>query len=507
MKLDRFEPELDAAARRPSAERGSALRVPPPQDAPSRRSLSARLLLFVILVIFGIELAIFVPSVSRYRDSYLEGVMAEAHIAALSLAATPARMVTPALEERLLDLIDAESVVLRLPDGEQLELSRQQSLPPPERFSLDEEGMADGFGHAMDLLLWRTPQLIEIEGTSPREPGAHLTVLLPEVPLTAQLKGFSLRIFGYALLVSTVTGALLFLALRAAVLRDILRLADSMRRFQAAPDAETSLHRPSRRPDDELRQLEQRFADLQRAVRLSLHQKGRLAALGGAVARINHDLRNMLATASLMSERMMSSEDPQVQKLAPRLLDSLDRAVALCQHTLSWSRDSRLPVFLQPVALVPILRAVSEELDALPQAQDDGRGPLLLSVDAPPELAVEADAAALQRALANLARNAVEAGARQLRFIARAEEGAEGSHVRLDVRDDGPGLPPRARDTLFQPFAGSAKPGGTGLGLAIAREVLQAHGGDIRLLSSTGEGTCFRLILPAAEASRAAAEV
>ena len=60
----------------------------------------------------------------------------------------------------------------------------------------------------------------------------------------------------------------------------------------------------------------------------------------------------------------------------------------------------------------------------------------------------------------------------------------------------GPGLPPRAREKLFQPFAGSARPGGSGLGLAIARDLMRAHGGDIRLLRSDGAGTVFQLDLP-----------
>jgi signal transduction histidine kinase len=67
------------------------------------------------------------------------------------------------------------------------------------------------------------------------------------------------------------------------------------------------------------------------------------------------------------------------------------------------------------------------------------------------------------------------------------------------VADDGPGLPPRAQENLFRPFAASARPGGSGLGLAIARELMRVHGGDLTLVASTGNGTIFRITMPAAK--------
>jgi signal transduction histidine kinase len=99
-----------------------------------------------------------------------------------------------------------------------------------------------------------------------------------------------------------------------------------------------------------------------------------------------------------------------------------------------------------------------------------------------------------------VARNAVEAGARQLRFAAARENAL----VAIEIDDDGPGMPPKARENLFRPFFGSARPGGSGLGLAIARELMRAHGGDLALVASTGAGTVFRLTLPAPAEHRAA---
>lgn len=71
----------------------------------------------------------------------------------------------------------------------------------------------------------------------------------------------------------------------------------------------------------------------------------------------------------------------------------------------------------------------------------------------------------------------------------------------IEVCDNGPGLPPRAVENLFRPFAGSARAGGTGLGLAIARELMRAHGGDMELQRTGADGTVFPLRLSGGVAS------
>ena len=108
------------------------------------------------------------------------------------------------------------------------------------------------------------------------------------------------------------------------------------------------------------------------------------------------------------------------------------------------------------------------------------------------DLTLEADRSQIFRVFANLTQNAVQSGATRVEVTARHEA----DFIAVEIADNGPGLPPRARDNLFQPFAGSARPGGSGLGLAIVRELVRAHGGNIRLLRSTAEGTTFVVELP-----------
>jgi len=112
--------------------------------------------------------------------------------------------------------------------------------------------------------------------------------------------------------------------------------------------------------------------------------------------------------------------------------------------------------------------------------------------DVTDEIELNADRDQLFRILTNLLRNATQAGAETITVSAKSN----GRWVEIDVADDGPGLPPRAREKLFRPFEGSARAGGAGLGLAIARELVRGHGGDLTLVDTDKDGTRFRIALP-----------
>jgi signal transduction histidine kinase len=90
-------------------------------------------------------------------------------------------------------------------------------------------------------------------------------------------------------------------------------------------------------------------------------------------------------------------------------------------------------------------------------------------------------------------RNAYEAKATNVSVEIRSDDDA----LRIEIADDGPGLPAKIRERLFQPFSGSGHSGGTGLGLAIAREIVRGHGGNIELSSSGANGSLFTIELPA----------
>ena len=310
-------------------------------------------------------------------------------------------------------------------------------------------------------------------------------MLLDEAPLRNELWDFGIRILELSLVLSLVTAALVYLSLHRLLVRPMRRITASMVEFREDPEDASRVIAASRRRD-EIGVAERELAVLQSTVRQALGQRARLAALGTAVTKINHDLRNILATARLVTDGLAASAAPEVRRIAPRLLDAIDRAVALCTQTLDFSREGTPP--LAP-SRFPLALLIDEIGPGLAVSEDD----LAIEDAIPPELAVVADRDQLHRVFLNLARNAVEAGAHRLRFSAKGEGGT----IAIEVADDGPGLPPKARENLFRPFFGSARPGGSGLGLAIARELVRAHGGELTLASSTGTGTTFRLTLPA----------
>jgi signal transduction histidine kinase len=205
-----------------------------------------------------------------------------------------------------------------------------------------------------------------------------------------------------------------------------------------------------------------------------------LAALGLAVSKINHDLRNMLANAQLISDRLVSLPDPAVQRFAPKLIASLGRAITLADSTLKFGRAEEAAPRRELMALEALVAEVADGL-GLPR---EGAIDWTISMD--PGLRVDADRDQLFRVLSNLCRNALQAIELREPIKGRIEISAQrnGQRVAIEVSDDGPGVPQKARAHLFQAFQGSARKGGTGLGLAVAHELITAHGGTIRLRES-----------------------
>jgi signal transduction histidine kinase len=192
--------------------------------------------------------------------------------------------------------------------------------------------------------------------------------------------------------------------------RPLRRITASMMNFREDPEDASRMISASGRTD-EIGVAERELAVLQRTVRQALGQRARLAALGTAVTKINHDLRNILATARLVSDGLATSAAPEVRRVAPRLFDAIDRAVALCTRTLDFSREGAPPLAPRSFPLASLIDEVAPDLGLSEEA-------MAIECAIPPDLMIEADRDQLYRVLLNLARNAVEAGARRLRFTA-----------------------------------------------------------------------------------------
>jgi signal transduction histidine kinase len=320
-------------------------------------------------------------------------------------------------------------------------------------------------------------------------PGDFIEVVLPEAPLRAAMLRYGLNVMGLSVIISVITAALVYFALNGLFVQPMMRMARNMLSFSQNPADASRIILPSQR-QDEIGTAERELAHMQEELTQTLQQKSRLAALGLAVSKINHDLRNMLASAQLLSDRLTSLAEPAVQRFAPKLIASLDRAIALCDSTLKFGRAEEAPPRRELFALQSLINDVGESLN-LPR-----EGSIDWTIEISESLRVDADRDQLFRVLSNLCRNALQALEQQepAKGHIRVTAKRDGKSVSIAVSDDGPGVPEKARTHLFQAFQGSARKGGTGLGLAVAHELVTAHGGTIRL-RDTEKGASFEITI------------
>jgi signal transduction histidine kinase len=451
------------------------------------RGLSARVLLLTILFVMVSEILIYAPSIVRFRLDWLEEKLNMAHLAVLTLEATPDYMIDPELEVRLLSHVGARLIALRSADGKNLML-RGSSPPMLVQATIDlaDRGFLQLVEDGIDTLRQPRNRLLRVKGYSPRSADIVVDMVIDEWALREAMIAYSWRILGLSVVISLITAALVFTALQWLIIRPMRRLTRGMVAFRQDPEFMASSFGATRR-GDEIGLAEREFAEMQAKVRQALIQKARLAALGTAVTKINHDLRGILATARLVTDRLAESDNPEVKRAAPALVRSLDRAVELCSDTLNFTREGPPRPTLATVPLRDLVEEVGESLASLLTTGKNWSN----AVEA--GMSVRADRSQLFRVLRNLGENAFQAGAENISISCRADD----DFVEIECKDDGPGLPPKAVENLFVPFKGSARAGGTGLGLAIARELMRAHGGDLRLHQSDAGGTIFILTLPA----------
>lgn len=466
-----------------------------PADAPPPRryfGLSGKLMLLTLAFVMLAEVLIFVPSIANFRETWLRDRLASARTAALVLEAAPAEAIPETLIAQLLENVGAHMIAMRIEGSRRL--LAVSDMPPQfsREVDLRSVGIWDSALDSLETLFSTGDRSIRVVGPAPMG-GDFVEVILNERPLRQAMWRFAANILLLSLVISSISAALVYASLHWLIVRPVKRLAESTRRFgEDAADATRFLKPSGRR--DEIGDAEHAFADMQVDLNRQLKQQQHLAAMGLAVAKINHDLRNMLASAQLLSDRLGMVPDPTVQRIAPKLIGALDRAIGFCKATLAFGRAQERPPEPRSLDLI----AVTGELrDLLGLAESED---IELVIDVQPGLRATADAEHLMRVLLNLARNSVEAmqqagasPAQPGRLVIAARR--DGESIMVDVSDSGPGIPAERRQRLFKPFSGAAR-GGTGLGLAIAQELIRAQGGSIALVD-TGKGACFRITLPA----------
>lgn len=454
------------------------------------RSISGRLLIITIFVVMMVEVAIFVPSVARFREDYLLERVRRAEIAAVTVLAAPDGMLSPDLAERLIERTETLNIVMRHEGRREMILSSPELGPVTATYDLREPHIHALITDALAAIFDGEDGVIRVIATAPTDMAAELEVTLHSGPLGREMRAYGWRIFKLSLAISLVTALVIFLAVRRFVVGPLRRVVGDIRRFAENPEDPARIIEPSSGVG-EVAGAEQALSDMEREVSTALKTRGRLAALGEAIAKINHDLRNILATTQLMADRLEGSSDPVVARTGSKLIASLDRAIRLCQSTLAYGRAEEPAPEMRNVALRALAEEVAEGLGIWPSG-----GPLACRIDIPAGEIVRADPEQLFRVLNNLMRNSVEALRAGGGGTVSVTVTRTATRIELCVADDGPGMPAKAIEHIFKPFQGGARRGGSGLGLAIAHELVRAHGGELCLVASTTEGTEFRISLP-----------
>lgn len=456
-----------------------------------RVGLSGKLLMLTILFVMIAEILIYVPSIANFRTNWLRDRLAAAHTAALVFDAAPRGGVPESLVREILTSIGAHAVAVKM--GDQRRLLAQADIPGAVDHDIDIRSNPawTQIRDAFDLLLDPRSKTMRVVGPAPGR-GEFIEVILNERPLRVAMLRFSVNILLLSLVISAITATFVYLALHYMFVRPMRRITANLMAFHADPENQALIIKPSVR-SDEIGIAERELAGMQSDLVSLLKQKTHLAELGLAVSKINHDLRNLLSSAQLISDQLASVADPRVQRFAPKLVRTLERAIAFCQSTLSYGA-AREPLPDRKTVLVGTIAADVRETLGL------GHHGAIKWVDAYDRgTVIDADPEHLFRVLLNLARNAMQA-LETLEMDGHAHEirlsgHREGSVTIIEISDTGPGVPAKARENLFKAFHGAARAGGTGLGLAIAAELVRAHNGTIELIDSMS-GATFRIMVP-----------
>ncbi|MEM7620533.1 MAG: HAMP domain-containing sensor histidine kinase [Pseudomonadota bacterium] len=444
-----------------------------------------------IVFVMIAEVLIFLPSVANFRKNWLMARLNAAQIAALAVEAAPDNKVPEMLHEELLKNAQVYGVALRRASARQLvlppkmpgEIERVYDLRNASAFTLIKDALA--------LLINTKPGFVYVIGVPKFGSGILIEAVIDEGPSRDAAIQYALNILQLSIFISVMTAILVYLSLNALLVRPMTRITRNMVEFSQNPENHARIMQPSHRTD-EIGIAERELAKMQTELHETLSHKSRLAALGLAVSKINHDLRNMLSSAQLVSDRLSSIQDETVQRFTPRLLSSLDRAIRLCTDTLKYGQA---PEPTPQCTVFHVLDLVEEVGQSLELSEHKS---IAWNVTISPDIKVYADRDHIYRALGNLCRNAVQIlenseqnTPKAIHITAEKKEDT----VRIDVEDSGPGVPENAKKYLFDAFKGSLRKGGTGLGLAISSELIKAHGGCLQLTENS-TGAKFRITLP-----------
>lgn len=461
------------------------------------RGLQTKLIILTIAFVMIAEVLAFVPSVANTRLRWIEDRLNTAAAASVVVDGQQAMILPQEVQTDALMATGTKAIILRKEGVSRVIASVDM---PPEihrHYHIDETGPVQAMVDAFDTLIFGGNRTIRVFGKVADDENIQIELVMEDKQLRLAMLIYSRNVLIISLIIAFITSGLLFFALNRLMIGPIRRITRSMQQFSQEPQDATRIIKP-RNGDDELWLAEQHLSLMQTQLHGTLKQQKRLAELGLAVSKINHDMRNILTSAQLLSDRMANINDPLFKRLAPKLLQTIDRAVGYSSTVLSYGKASEREPKRQLLRLHVLVDDVYETLT--PQIE---QSEVEFHNQVPKDLEIEADHEQLVRVLTNISRNAIEA----LSSLDKSDVAvvkrltiSTGLHTEnvlsIFVEDTGPGMPEKARENLFKPFRGSTRAGGTGLGLAIAKELVEAHGGSIQLIDKQSTGTRFDIRLP-----------
>ncbi|KPK34414.1 MAG: hypothetical protein AMK70_07460 [Nitrospira bacterium SG8_35_1] len=252
--------------------------------------------------------------------------------------------------------------------------------------------------------------------------------------------------------------------------------------------------------DEEIRSLLEAFNRMTRELRMhqrQLVQSEKLASLGTLLSGVAHELNNPLSNVSssvqILAEDLEELDENFKKELITQILEQSDRARDIVRTLLEFSRISEFAWQELP------LKTLVEKTITLIRGQAPSN--VEINLDIPADLKITVDKQRMQQVFLNLIKNAIDVIGENgkiwisCREISKKNKGRR--EVEILIEDNGPGIPAEIRDKIFDPFFTTKDVGhGSGLGLFIVHDIVEMHGGSIRVESRLGQGTTFIIWLP-----------
>ena len=303
------------------------------------QGLSGKLLVITTVFIMLIEILVFVPSVANFRLTWLDRHFTTGETASLALLRLVPEEISERVKEQFLDISGTDMINVRHDGVSQVLAARNMPSSVDQHVEMLPRGQIPKLSaiiDAFDTLIFGGDRKMRVFGPMEYRPG-RLELVMNDTQLRDAMLNYARNVMLISLLISFTTAILIFLVLRWFMIRPLQNMTQNLLQFAEDPEDSQQIITPTGR-DDEIGIAEEQLSAMQLQMRSTMNQQRHLANLGMAVSKINHDLRNLLASASLFVERLNTLEDPTVKRLAPRLVRAIDRAVDYTRSVLAYGR-------------------------------------------------------------------------------------------------------------------------------------------------------------------------